>query len=310
MTTLVTGATGFVGGALTRRLVELGREVHILTRAQSDTWRLAGIEDRVVRHVVDLADAATLERVVAEVKPRIVYHLATYGGFASQRDSDAIFAANLTGTRNLLRACEKVGFSCFVNTGSSSEYGTKTEPMRESDVPEPVGDYGVSKVAAALHCRSEALQKGLPVATLRLFSPYGPWDDPKRFIPYLLAALLRGEAPRLSTPHSVRDWVYIDDVLDLYLRTDELAILRGDIINVGSGRQSSLGEVVALAEQLTGSATRAVWGGVAAQRVEPTCWVADVAKAKALLGWEPRTGLAEGLEKTVGWMREHLALYR
>ncbi|GFO60910.1 CDP-abequose synthase [Geomonas silvestris] len=310
MTTLVTGATGFVGGALTRRLVELGREVHILTRAQSDTWRLAEIEDRVVRHVVDLSDAATLERVVAEVKPQIVYHLATYGGFASQRDTDAIFAANLTGTMNLLRACEKVGFDCFVNTGSSSEYGTKKEPMREADIPEPLGDYGVSKVAASLHCRSEALQKGLPVVTLRLFSPYGPWDDPKRFIPYLLATLLRGETPRLSTPLSVRDWVYIDDVLDLYLKTDELAKLRGEIINVGSGSQSSLGEVAALAERLAGTGASAVWGGVAAQRVEPTCWVADIGKAKALLDWEPQTGLTEGLEKTVDWMRGHLSLYR
>lgn len=310
MTTLVTGATGFVGGALTRRLVELGREVHILTRAESDTWRLAGIEDRVVRHVVDLSDAATLDRVVAEVKPQVVYHLATYGGFASQRDTDAIFAANLTGTINLLRACEKVGFDCFVNTGSSSEYGTKKEPMREGDIPEPLGDYGVSKVAASLHCRSEALQKGLPVVTLRLFSPYGPWDDPKRFIPYLLATLLRGETPRLSTPYSVRDWVYIDDVLDLYLKTDELAKCRGEIINVGSGSQSSLGEVVALAERLAGTGARAAWGGVASQRVEPTCWVADIGKAKALLDWEPQTGLAEGLEKTVDWMREHLSLYR
>ena len=306
---LVTGATGFVGACLARRLVELGHEVHLLTRRDSDRWRIADLAGKVADHQVDLRDAAALERCVAQVRPAIIYHLATYGGFAAQRDTGAIFAANLSGTQHLLRACEKVGFELFVNTGSSSEYGSKPAPMKESDLPEPLGDYGVSKLAATLYCRSEALQKGLPVLTLRLFSPYGPWDDPKRFIPYLVGSLLRGEAPRVSTPESVRDFIYIDDVVELYLLVGSAPGLSGEIINVGSGVQSSLGQVAGVAEQLAGGGIVSSWGAVASQRAEPQAWVADIAKAGALLGWAPATGLEAGLAKTVAWMREHLQLY-
>jgi nucleoside-diphosphate-sugar epimerase len=307
---LVTGATGFVGGALARRLVAMGREVHVFVRRGSDSWRLNDLANGVIRHEVDLRDALAVEQSISLIRPTVVYHLATYGGFASQHDTEAIFAANLTGTMNLLRACEKVGFDLFVNTGSSSEYGTKSAPMRESDLPEPIGDYGVSKVAATLFCRSEALQRGLPVVTLRLFSPYGPWDDPKRFIPYLIGSLLKGQSPRVSTPQSVRDWIYIDDVLDLYLRTDALRRLSGEVINVGSGVQSSLGEVAELAQGVVGTGVQVAWGAVASTRSEPASWVSDIGKAREQLGWQPTTSLTAGLERTVCWMREHLERYR
>jgi nucleoside-diphosphate-sugar epimerase len=310
MKVLVTGATGFVGSCLVRRLVGLGREVHVFTRSSSDRWRLRDLLDQVVEHEVDLGDAAGVEAAVQRVRPALVYHLATYGGFADQRDTAAIVAANFLGTLHLLQACERVGFDLFVNTGSSSEYGMKNSPMKESDLPEPVGDYGVSKVAATLFCRSEALRKGLPVVTLRLFSPYGPWDDPKRFLPYLLSSLLRGESPRLSTPASVRDYVYIDDVVDLYLKAAQTPRLSGEIINVGSGVQHSLGEVASLAGAALGCCVEPEWGAAEVKRSEPKSWVADIAKAKRLLGWEPATELSSGLGKTADWLREHLEHYR
>jgi len=310
MTALVTGATGFVGAALVRRLVAAGQEVHILCRRNSELWRLNGIAGELRSHFVDLRDADGVERCVAQIKPEVIYHLATYGGFAGQRDTEAIFGANLSGTMHLLRACEKVGFRCFVNTGSSSEYGMKGAPMREDDLLEPLGDYGVSKAAATLFCRSEALQRALPVVTLRLFSPYGPWDDPKRLIPYLIASLLQGTAPRLSTPDSVRDFVFIDDVLDLFLRVDLLSGLSGEILNVGSGVQTSIGEVAWELGEIIGAAAAPEWGACASPRSEPARWVADVERARTLAGWEPRTGLRAGLEHTVAWMRDHLEHYR
>jgi nucleoside-diphosphate-sugar epimerase len=309
MKVLVTGATGFVGAALVRRLVEQGKEVHIFRRRESALWRIHDLLDKLISHEVDLRDAAAVERSVANIRPTIIYHLATYGGFADQRDTAAIIAANFLGTVHLLRACEKVGFDCFVNTGSSSEYGIKAAPMRESDTTEPLGDYGVAKAAATLFCRSEAMQQGLPVVTLRLFSPYGPWDDPKRFISYVIKSLLRGDAPRLSSPDSVRDYIYIDDVVDLYLKVGKAPQCAGEIINVGSGVQSSLGEVVSLVNEIIGNGITPIWGTVPSQRAEPQSWVADINKAKLLLGWEPATPLRAGLRQTVEWLREHQQYY-
>ena len=217
MRILVTGATGFVGACLCRRLLGLGHELHLFVRQTANIWRIADIAHQMVLHDVDLRDAQAVQRSVAAIRPERIFHLATYGGFSFQKEVAAIHAVNFLGTVNLLQACEKVGFEQFIHTGSSSEYGIKAEPMKETDLLEPLGDYAVSKAAATLFCRSEALLKGLPIVTLRVFSPYGPWDDPQRLIPYVIAALLKGNAPLLANPAAVRDYLFIDDVIDAYL---------------------------------------------------------------------------------------------
>lgn len=309
MKVLVTGATGFVGSCLTRRLVELKYHVHIFTRRTSNKWRIADLLGQVTEHEVDLCDAGNVEKEVSQIKPAVICHLATYGGFTTQKDTSVIIESNLIGAVNLLRACEKIGFACFINTGSSSEYGMKSEPMSESDILEPVGDYGVSKAAATLLCRSRALEKSLPIITLRLFSPYGPWDDPQRLIPYVIKSLLRGESPKLSTPKSVRDFIYIDDVLDVFLKIINTPVSGGKIYNVGSGVEFSIGEVVSMITDIIGNGPAPRWGMVNSRRPEPGSWVADISKAKTEIGWFPSTSLWAGLNKTVEWFRENLELY-
>lgn len=309
MKVLVTGSTGFVGSCLTRRLVEMNYDVHIFTRSKSNKWRIADLLEQVTNHEVDLRDAGMVEKTVAQVNPTVIYHLATYGGFASQKDTSVIIESNLTGTVNLIRACEMIGFCCFINTGSSSEYGIKSEPMNEKDILEPVGDYGVSKAAASLFCRSRAFEKGLPIVTLRLFSPYGPWDDPQRLIPYVIKSLLRGESPELSTPNSVRDFIYIEDAVDIFLKIIKAPVSGGEILNVGSGVQHSVGEVVSMITAIIGNGLEPIWGKVNSQRPEPGSWVADISKADTELGWFPSTSLWAGLNKTVDWLRENLERY-
>jgi nucleoside-diphosphate-sugar epimerase len=309
MRTLVTGATGFVGACLARRLLAIGHEVHIFARQNSDRWRIADIAPDLVAHDLDLRDSQAVERAVTAVRPEKVFHLATYGGFTFQKDLDAIYSVNLQGTVNLVRACEKAGFDSFIHTGSSSEYGMKGGPMKETDLLEPLGDYAVSKAAATLFCRSEALQKGLPIATLRIFSPYGPWDDPQRLIPYAISSLLKGVAPQLSSRTSVRDYIYIDDVIDAYLAVMRTDIIPGGIYNVGSGRQADIGAVVDRISGIIGNGIKAAWGAEAPRRAEPAVWVADAGMMKAAFGWQATTGLEEGLRQTVGWMRDHLACY-
>jgi len=304
MKILVTGATGFVGACLVRRLQQRGREVHVTVRKGSSTWRIRDILPRLVVHEGDLRDADRVRSIVTSVRPSAVCHLATQGGYAVQQDARTIFETNVFGTMNLLRACESTGFDSFVNTGSSSEYGMAARPMDELDRLEPRGDYAVSKAASTLFCTAEAIEKGLPVVTLRLFSPYGPWDDAKRMVPYVISSLLKGAAPRLSSPHHVRDYVYIEDVLDAYERA-MTAPRSGTVFNIGSGVQHAIGEVVDRIEDAVQSGVAPVWGARGPQRSEPAVWAANIEKARTRLGWEPRTSLPEGIARTVAWFREH-----
>lgn len=308
MKVLITGATGFVGACLTRRLVKSGYEVNIFSRKQSNKWRIADLIQHIADHEVDLGDCYGVQKAIQKIKPQIIYHLATYGGFAFQQDTKAIIESNFIGTVNLLRACESIEFDYFVNTGSSSEYGFKQQPMKEIDIPEPVGDYGVTKVASTLFCQAEAIQKNLPIITARLFSPYGNWDDPKRLIPYVIKSLLRGDVPKLSNPNSVRDYIFIDDVLDFYEMIVKEPLATGNIYNVGSGNQYSIGDVVDIITQIIGNGVQPIWGSVESQRPEPTKWVADITKV-SLLGWEPKYDLRHGLQQTVSWMQDNLELY-
>ena len=142
-TVLVTGATGFVGANLVRRLVALGCRPHVLVRPEASWWRLEDLRRELHVHLVDLSDAERLREIVAEVRPTIIYHLATYGAYPrKQPDVERALQTNVLGTWHLLRACLAVDFRLFVNMGTSSEYGQKMHPMSEEELLERI-DEGV-----------------------------------------------------------------------------------------------------------------------------------------------------------------------
>jgi nucleoside-diphosphate-sugar epimerase len=167
----------------------------------------------------------------------------------------------------------------------------------------------VAKAAASMYCRSEALLKGLPVVTLRIFSPYGPWDDPSRFVPAVATALLRGKSPVLSSATSVRDYIFIEEIIDLYLLLIAGPVQPGAIYNAGSGQQRTLGEVAACLTGIIGNGVEPEWGARPLLRPEPASWVADMSAVAAAFGWQPSVSLQQGLGLTVNWLRNHLELY-
>ena len=250
-----------------------------------------------------------MKKVVTSINPGIIFHLATYGGHWLQQDVQEIIQSNIIGTVNLLNVCAMIDFDCFVNTGSSSEYGLKSQAMLESDLLEPITNYGASKASATLFCQTIAKSRDLPVVSLRLFSPYGPYEDASRLIPTVVMASLSGEDPLLASGKSVRDFIFIDDVLNLYLKLIELKISSGEIFNVGSGTQHSVSEVVDKIITLTEANIKPIWGSFSRPVKEPEIWKADLNKTITMLKWEPKIGIDQGLKETIDWFKQHIDLY-
>lgn len=308
---LLTGATGFIGANLAARLVNLGCNPYVCLRKESNTWRINKILKKVNLLYLDLRDRERIEKVVSQIKPQIIFHCSAYGGFPFQRDYSEIIQANIIGTVNLLSACKREGFSCFINTGSSSEYGIKDKPIRESDALQPNGDYGVSKAAATLFCHSLAIRERLPIITLRLFSPYGYYEDKSRLIPSVIISCLRKENPKLSSPSPVRDFIFIEDVMDAYIKAAENSNKASrQVINIGYGKQYSVGQVAKKIIALLGCRMKPEWASMPNPRIEPNTWVADISKAKKLLNWQPEHKLEEGLINTIKWFKKNIHLYQ
>jgi dolichol-phosphate mannosyltransferase len=298
---LVTGGTGFVGANLVRRLLRDGHEVHLLLRAQSDMRRLKDVTADLRRHVAVLADAPSVARSVADARPDWIFHLAAYGAYSWQNDLAAMLQTNVVGSANVVQAGLQHGFEAFVAAGSSSEYGLKDHPPSETEWLEPNSDYGVTKAAATLFCRHTSLRCDVSLTTLRLYSVYGPYEDEGRLMPTLVRHALQGAWPPLVQPGTARDFVYVDDVVEAFLAAARPDVPRGAVYNVGSGRQTSLRDLVELARGMFGVTTEPPWGSLPPRRWDTTVWVADPAAIATDLGWRARTSLPEGLAALAAW---------
>lgn len=307
---LITGSTGFIGANLTRKCIDAGAQVYIFTRAVSNKWRVKDILCDINEYDVDLLEYEKVKTVVHKIRPEIIFHTATYGGYPTQKQSDSIIQTNITGTMNLLNACSQIGFEMFVNTGSSSEYGIKDSPIKETDSLNPNSCYGIVKGAATLLCQLKAREENLPITTLRLFSPYGYYEDSTRLVASVIIACLKGENPKLSFPNSVRDFIFIEDVIEAYIKTTvQSDKAKSEIFNIGGGQQFTVREVVNTIVNLVGNNVEPEWGIMPNHRVEPQIWQADITKATNIFNWQPHYSLKEGLAKTIEWFRKNFALY-
>jgi dolichol-phosphate mannosyltransferase len=304
--TLVTGAAGFIGAGLTRRLLADGHRVELLLRPGSDAWRLDGVRDELVVHEADLRDREAVCAAVDAASAEWVFHLAAHGAYSWQTDTEGIFQSNTLGTLNLLESCVEGGFDAFVHAGTSSEYGLKDHAPSEDEAPEPNSSYAVAKVAATLLCRQFAEQYGLHLSTLRLYSVYGPWEDPRRLMPTLVAHAMRGELPPLVDPETARDFVHLDDVLEAFLLAAAVSVPGSSgIYNVGSGRQTSLRELVEIACDTLDVSVTPEWGTHASRDWDASVWVSDPSKISRELGWRAGRELRAGLTDMAAWLREH-----
>jgi len=302
-TILITGATGFVGSNILRRLIGYGcRKTHIIIRKTSDTWRIKDIEKKAHRHYADIRDSAHLKNVVRKIKPRMIFHCAIYGGYSFQKEEDAILDTNINGTINIIRGLSNIAYESFINIGSSSEYGMKNRAMNEDDELCPLDTYGVSKATATVYAQTVAASEKKPITTIRPFSVFGPYEEKTRLIPSLIDACLHDKEIFIRSPLSVRDYIYIDDVVDFFLTVAGKKTSLG-ILNLAGGRQRSVRDVVRTVERVAKKKLRVKYAEFAIPKLEPRYWIADMKKAKKVLGWRLTTKFESGIRKTIKWSK-------
>ena len=297
---LVTGASGFVGAAVARQLVSQGREVALMLRETSDTRRIADILNKVTIIRADLSDMSAAKGLIASFSPEAVAHLAWTGVKGADRNDHAQ-ADNIPATVALYHAAREAGCRRFVGLGSQAEYGPCAGRSDETVPTRPTTVYGAAKLSTFWLLDRLAAADGLSSAWLRLFSSYGPGDDPSWMIPYLINKLLRGEKPSLTACEQRWDYIYVDDAA-----ASVAALIDGDAsgaFNLGSGEAVPLRQVVETIRDLVDPILPLGFGEVPYRPDQVMHLEANIDRLRNATGWAPKVPLAEGLGRTVDHYR-------
>jgi len=322
---LVTGADGFIGSHLVERLVADGADVRALclyTSTGGTGWLadLPGdVRDAVDVRLGDVRDAELVSTLVDGVD--VVLHLAALiaipYSYAAPRST---VETNVLGTLNVLEAVRRHGTSRLVHTSTSEVYGSpETVPITEDHPLHGQSPYSASKIGADALCESYARSFDVPVTVLRPFNTFGPRQSARAVIPTVLQQMLAG-APevRLGSLDTRRDFTYVADTCDGFVRAADAGLPGGSVVQLGTGRDVTIGEVVELCRAVTGSDAVVTTEGdrLRPERSEVTRLLSDPTRARDLLGWTPRTSLEEGLRRTAEWLArrplsvEAAAVYR
>lgn len=308
----VTGITGFVGASLAARLLKEGARVVGLVRdlvAPSGFERL-NLSGRVTQVRGDLTDFFLLERVLAEYSIQVVFHLGAQTIVSiANRSPLSTFRSNIEGTWNLLEACRgKSLLRAIVVASSDKAYGSHASLPYAEDFPLlPQYPYDVSKACADLIARSYAVIYQMPVVVTRFSNIYGPGDlNFSRIVPDTVRSILRGQSPVIRSDGTLlRDYLYVEDAVDLYLRlAEKIDLSRGEVFNAGHSKPMSVLELVRTILQVAekNGLQPTILGQKTPGEIDRQ-WL-DGEKAKRILSWEPRTPLEEGLRKTFAWYQD------
>lgn len=313
---LITGAGGFIGSHLTERLMGEAAHVRAFVHYRGNgSW--GWLDSSPIRSELEVVagDIADRDVVVRAVRGRdIVFHLAALIGIPYSYTAPASYLrTNAEGAMNVLQASQDAGVTRVIHTSTSEVYGTARQiPIPESHPLQSQSPYSASKIAGDKMAEAFHLSFGTPVVTLRPFNTFGPRQSTRAVIPTVIAQCLSGSSIRLGSLSPTRDFNYVANTVDAYLKAATTGGILGRTIHVGSGIELSIADLVKKIASIVG-----VPANVESDRdrVRPAAseverLVADNTQAQTLLGWEPRITLDEGLRLTVQWIRDHLHEYR
>ena len=309
---LITGAEGFIGSHLTEELLAAGASVRALVHYNPFGrwgWLHEHAGDIDIR-AGDVRDAERVAQVAEGVD--VIFHLAALVGIPySYEAPESYVQTNILGTHNLLQAARRAGVSRYVQTSTSEVYGSALRvPIDEEHPLQPQSPYSASKIGADMLALSFHHAFELPVAVVRPFNTYGPRQSARAVIPAVLGQIYAGsEEIQVGATAPKRDFNYVTDTARGFMAIAECDRALGEVVNIGSGREISIGDLIDLMIEVSGRDVRAVR---APERIRPAGsevdrLMCDNRRALEWAGWQPEVTLEEGLRLTAQWIEENLA---
>lgn len=308
---LVTGADGFIGSHLVERLLRDGAEVRALGLYNS--FGSAGwlddidpsLQDALELRLGDIRDTELVHELATNVE--IVFHLAALIAIPYSYVAPRSFIeTNILGTLNVLEACRRAGVERLINTSTSEVYGTpELVPIVEGHTLKGQSPYSASKISAEKICEAFACSYEMPVVTLRPFNTYGPRQSARAIIPTILAQLLAGATHvRVGNLTPQRDFTYVSDSVDGFVRIATASLEPGAVVHLGTGEAISIGHLFDLCCKVVDSTATVV---VDDNRLRPAgseveILMSDPSYARDILGWSPTVTLDDGLRRTADWL--------
>ncbi|MBZ0165171.1 MAG: NAD-dependent 4,6-dehydratase LegB [Candidatus Omnitrophica bacterium] len=316
---LVTGADGFIGSHLTEKLVALGAKVTAFSFYNSfNTW---GWMDTFPKKTLDKIEVFTGDirdpnGVLTAAKDcEVIFHLAALIGIPfSYHSPDSYVDTNVKGTLNVLQAARQLGVKKVVHTSTSEVYGTAQQvPITEDHPINPQSPYAATKSAADSLALSFYRSFDLPVTVLRPFNTFGPRQSARAVIPTVLAQVHAGRKTiKMGNLDVTRDFNYVDNTVDSFLAVAQSAKTNGEVINSGSGVETSLQEMVETVREITGAKFRVQTDKkrLRPAKSEVERLVCSAQKLKNLTGWTPTVDFKSGMRKTAQWIEKNMTSYK
>lgn len=302
---VVFGAGGFIGANLVRRLLNYRKDVYAVTSKPFVPWRLDDISPKHILHC-NIIKKDQLEKLFSDYSFKTIFDLAAYGAYSKQADVDLIYETNFLGLLNLLETSSRYSIKAFVHAGSSSEYGLNAAAPKEDAPLLPNSHYAVTKASAAHMIKYYGTLKEMPVVNLRYYSIYGPYEEPDRLIPVIIAKGMKGEYPPLVQPDISRDFVYVDDAIyATLLSATNIGNIKGQSLNIASNKKTTIREIASTAKDLFTINGEPQWGEMPNRKWDLKEWYGDATLAKQLLNWQSETPLKEGLKLTHEWQKDY-----
>lgn len=311
---LITGGNGFLGANLAHKLSKSKNNVILFVRSDSDLWRLNGLGTKISLEKVDILKKAELNYKINKIKPDIVYHCTTYGVQNFQKNFNKMINTNVIGTYNVLESLMKYNnVEKIINVGTTFEYGVTNNPFKENDSSLPTTLYGISKKTQTNIAHHYAKNYDLPLITFRISSAYGKYDARGKLMADMMCSLITKTKMKLAEKNTIRDFIYIDDVIEALVLGSRKNVPYGEIFNIGTGVGYTVYEIFNEVQKIAKCKIDVSWNNK--NRIRDFDKIksnnlANIDKIKNMLKWEPKNSLKSGLSRTFKWYNKNIHLYQ